>query len=58
MPCIYQRTADVLLAMPAEMPEVFEAVRRAEGDASCTTGEIPHVIQQVFRHLQYLLLSM
>ena len=34
-------------AVFAEMPEVMEAARRAQGDASCTTGQIPSAISQV-----------
>ena len=33
--------------MLAEMPEVLEAARRAEGDASCTTGQIPSTVSEV-----------
>lgn len=32
---------------PAEMPEVLEAARRAEGDASCSSQQVPDCIQQV-----------
>ena len=35
------------MSVLVEMPEVLEAAKRADGDATCTTGEIPHVIQQV-----------
>lgn len=37
-------TAELLVA---EMPEVMEAARRAQGDASCTTGQVPSVIAEV-----------
>lgn len=29
------------------MPEVLEAAKRAQGDASCTTGQVPLAVSQV-----------
>ena len=36
----------------AEMPEVLEAARRSESDATCSSQDIPDVIQQVNRECQ------